>query len=376
MDFMEQYPWLIPALIAVALLVALLSAFASRRERKKNYLRLRRDADAQARALNALTDALNDFGDRLSDATDELSRRQDRLRDSVDARLDALRKSNAEALGEMRETVSGKLDARLNESFRTVNSQLADVHAGLGQMRAFVEEFSDLKRMLGGVKTRGIWGEIQLGALLREILAPDQYLENAAIPEGGQTRVEYAVRMPAMDGELLLPIDSKFPQEDYLRLIEASERGDMEQANQCAAQLERALIEQARKISDKYICPPQTVDYAIMFLPVESLYAEAVRRSDLCERLQSKYRVLVAGPNTLAALLTSLRLGFRGVTLEKKSADVLRLLSEVRAEFDGYETAAENVRKKLEQACAALDQMDVRSRKLQKALRKLDEGEF
>ncbi len=355
MDFMEQYPWLIPALIAVALLVALLSAFASRRDRKRNYLRLRREADAQSRAMNALTDALNDFGDRLSDATDELSRRQDRLRDSVDARLDALRKSNAEALGEMRETVSGKLDARLNESFRTVNSQLADVHAGLGQMRTFVEEFSDLKRMLGGVKTRGIWGEIQLGALLREILAPDQYLENAAIPEGGQTRVEYAVRMPAMDGELLLPVDSKFPQEDYLRLIEASERGDLEQVNQC---------------------PPQTVDYAIMFLPVESLYAEAVRRSGLCERLQSKYRVLVAGPNTLAALLTSLRLGFRGVTLERKSADVLRLLSEVRAEFDGYETAAENVRKKLEQACAALDQMDVRSRKLQKALRKLDEGEF
>ena len=174
-------------------------------------------------------------------------------------------------------------------------------------------------------------------------------------------------------GELLLPVDSKFPQEDYLRLIEASESGDSERAERCALALERALTEQAKLISDKYIRPPETVDYAIMFLPVESLYAEAARRRGLCERLQGKYRVLVAGPNTLAALLTSLRLGFRSVALEKKSADVLRLLSEVRSEFDQYEASVETVRRRLEQTRESLDQMDVRTRKLQKALRNLDQ---
>ena len=373
MNWLDRYPWLIHALIGVFLVLVLAVFFVSRRERRRTYLRLRRDAEAQARAMDSLFDAVSDLGARLSDTTDELSRRQDRLRDSMDARLESLRRTNAEALSEVRDTVSTKLDARLSESFQTVNRQLADVHAGLGQMRAFAGEFADLKKILGGVKTRGVWGEIQLGALLSELLSPDQYLENAAIPAGSQTRVEFAVRMPATDGELLLPIDSKFPQEDYLRLIEAAEAGDSEQSERCAAALERALTEQAKLISDKYIRPPQTVDYAIMFLPVESLYAEAARRRGLCERLQSKYRVLVAGPNTLAALLTSLRMGFRSVTLEKKSAEVLRLLSEVRAEFDKYEESVEIVRRRLEQTRDSLDQMDVRARKLHKALRNLDQ---
>ena len=190
-------------------------------------------------------------------------------------------------------------------------------------MHELAGEFSDLKKILGGVKTRGVWGEMQLRALLEQILAPDQYIENAAIPAGSQTRVEFAVRLPATDGEALLPIDSKFPQEDFLRLTEAS---DPVQTEACAARLERALAEQAKLISEKYIRPPQTSDFAVMFLPVESLYAEAVRRSGLCERLQVKYRVLVAGPNTLAALLTSLRMGFRTVTLERRSGEVLDLL--------------------------------------------------
>lgn len=373
MGWVERYPWLIPVLIGVFCGLILIALFVGRRERRKTYLRLRRDAEAQSRAMNSLFDAIDDLASRLSSTTDELSRRQDRLRDSMDVRLESLRRTNAETLSEVRDTVSTKLDARLNESFQTVNRQLADVHAGLGQMRAFAGEFADLKKVLGGVKTRGMWGEIQLGALLSEILSPDQYLENAAIPAGGQTRVEFAIRMPAADGELLLPVDSKFPQEDYLRLIEASESGDSERAERCALTLERALTEQAKLISDKYIRPPETVDYAIMFLPVESLYAEAARRRGLCERLQGKYRVLVAGPNTLAALLTSLRLGFRSVALEKKSADVLRLLSEVRSEFDQYETSVETVRRRLEQTRESLDQMDVRTRKLQKALRNLDQ---
>ena len=261
----------------------------------------------------------------------------------------------------------------MNESFKLVNRQLADVHAGLGQMRELAGEFADLRRVLGGVKTRGVWGEMQLRSLLEEILAPGQYIENAAIPAGSQTRVEFAVRMPALDGEALLPIDSKFPQEDFLRLTEASTAGDPARIEACAAKLERSLADQAKMISEKYIRPPQTGDFAVMFLPVESLYAEAVRRPGLCERLQSQYRVLVAGPNTLAALLTSLRMGFRSVTLEQRSGEVLKLLASVRAEFAKYEESVANVRKRLQQTSEAIDAMDVRARKLSRSLRDISE---
>jgi len=249
------------------------------------------------------------------------------------------------------------------------------VHRGLGQMHQLAGEFADLKKVLGGVKTRGIWGEMQLRALLEQILAPGQYIENAAIPEGGQNRVEFAVRLPAADGEALLPIDSKFPQEDFLRLADAAESGDVKMIEACGLRLERALTEQAKLISDKYIRPPQTAEFAVMFLPVESLYAEAVRRSGLCEKLQQQYRVLVAGPNTLAALLSSLRMGFRTVTLEKRSGEVLKLLSEVRSEFARYDEAVQTVRRRLEQTADALDALDVRARRLQKQLKDLDDGE-
>ena len=303
----------------------------------------------------------------------QLSEMRSTVSDTLESRLNALRASNESQLGEVRAIVTEKLDARLNESFKLVNRQLADVHAGLGQMRELAGEFADLRRVLGGVKTRGVWGEMQLRSLLEEILAPGQYIENAAIPAGSQTRVEFAVRMPALDGEALLPIDSKFPQEDFLRLTEASAAGDPARIEACAAKLERSLADQAKMISEKYIRPPQTGDFAVMFLPVESLYAEAVRRPGLCERLQSQYRVLVAGPNTLAALLTSLRMGFRSVTLEQRSGEVLKLLAAVRTEFAKYEESVANVRKRLQQTSEAIDAMDVRARKLSRSLRDISE---
>ena len=212
-------------------------------------------------------------------------------------------------------------------------------------------------------------------ALLEQLLAPGQYLENAAIPEDSQTRVEFAVRLPAADGEALLPIDSKFPQEDFLRLTEAAQSGDAAQTAACAARLERALREQAKQISTKYIRPPQTADFAVMFLPVESLYAEAVRIPGLCERLQNEYRVLVAGPNTLAALLTSLRMGFRTVSLERRSGEVLRALTKIQSEFEACEQSARQVRQRLAQAADALDALDARNRKFARALRELSDGE-
>ncbi len=412
--------------VLIALMVVLIWRMAAiQREQQRALKRARETAEQQSREILSLNQALSETTQRLGAQSGELSERQDRLRDALDARLEAMRSSSEQQLGEvraivseklesrldamrttserqlseMRSTVSDtlesrlnalrasnesqlgevraivteKLDARLNESFKLVNRQLADVHAGLGQMRELAGEFADLRRVLGGVKTRGVWGEMQLRSLLEEILAPGQYIENAAIPAGSQTRVEFAVRMPALDGEALLPIDSKFPQEDFLRLTEASTAGDPARIEACAAKLERSLADQAKMISEKYIRPPQTGDFAVMFLPVESLYAEAVRRPGLCERLQSQYRVLVAGPNTLAALLTSLRMGFRSVTLEQRSGEVLKLLASVRAEFAKYEESVANVRKRLQQTSEAIDAMDVRARKLSRSLRDISE---
>ena len=373
---LRQNAGLIAAALALVALAWLLVRDAlSRREQKKLAARLKRDSEQQARAILLLNQALSETAERVSAGTGELSERQDRLRDSLDRRMDSLRRSNEEALEQLRSAVTDKLDRRLSESFQTVNRQLADVHRGLGQMHELAGEFSDIKKMLGGVKTRGVWGEAQLRALLEQLLAPGQYLENAAIPEDSQTRVEFAVRLPAADGEALLPIDCKFPQEDFLRLTEAAQSGDAAQTAACAARLERALREQAKQISTKYIRPPQTADFAVMFLPVESLYAEAVRIPGLCERLQNEYRVLVAGPNTLAALLTSLRMGFRTVSLERRSGEVLRALTKIQSEFEACEQSARQVRQRLAQAADALDALDARNRKFARALRELSDGE-
>ena len=354
----------IAALLAILLIVLIWRTAAAQQEQRKAMNRIRQQSEQQARAILLLNQS-------LSNVTEQ----QERLRDTLDEKMDALKASNEHRLDQMRETVSEKLDGRLNESFQTVNKQLADVHRGLGQMHELAGEFADLKKVLGGVKTRGIWGEMQLRSLLEQTLAQNQYLENAAIPENSQNRVEFAVRLPAADGEALLPIDSKFPQEDFIRLMDAVESGDPKQMEICGLRLERALTEQAKLISEKYVRPPQTADFAVMFLPVESLYAEAVRRDGLCERLQTRFRVLIAGPNTLTALLTSLRMGFRTVTLERRSGEVLKLLSEVRTEFARYEEAVSAVRKRLEQTTEALDALEQRSKKLGRKLTDISETE-
>lgn len=361
---MNEILIVIAAVLALLLTALIFTTASARREQKKNMSRMRQHSEQQARAILLLNQSLSNVNEQ-----------QQRLRDTLDARIDALQQSNEIRLEQMRETVGEKLNTRLTDSFQTVNRQLADVHRGLGQMHELAGEFADLKKMLGGVKTRGIWGEMQLRALLEQTLAPNQYIENAAIPENSQTRVEFAVRLPAADGEALLPIDSKFPQEDFIRLMDAAESGDARQTELCGQKLERALAEQAKLISDKYIKPPQTADFAVMFLPIESLYAEAVRREGLCERIQTKYRVLVAGPNTLTALLTSLRMGFKTVTLEKKSGEVLKLLEEVRTEFARYEEAVSTVRRRLDQTAEALDALDTRAKRLGRKLSDISESD-
>ncbi len=363
---------LIVVLVGGIAVASSLSA-AHRRDRRAIRMleeRIRREGEKQAQTILA-------FQQLLSDSTDRMDEKQDRLRSALDQRLDALARQNDHKLEQVRETVAEKLDGRLTESFSAVNRQLADVHRGLGEMRALADNVTDLKKLFGNVKTRGVWGEVQLKALLQEILAPGQYVENAQAEPDTQQRVEFAVRMPSArdDGEALLPIDSKFPQEDFLRLAEASASGDLQAAERCAAQLERALLEQARAISEKYIRPPYTTDYAVMFLPAESLYAEAARRPGLIEKVQTRFRVLVAGPATLAALLTSLRMGFRTCTLERKSGEVMRLLAEIRQEMARYDESIDRLRQRLNQADAELDALDGRSKRIVRRLRGVDEGD-
>jgi len=282
------------ALIAVAIvgviLVIMLAAMenarkrADRRERRILLERMQRESEQQARTITILNQTLTASAQQIAELSTAMEARQDRLRTTLDERLDAMQRMNDRKLEQMRETVEEKLqstlDGRLGASFRVVNEQLARVHKGLGEMQTLAANVGDLKKVLTNVKTRGVWGEVRLRALLEQSLAPGQYIENAQVEPGSAERVEFAIRLPAQEGDgLLLPIDSKFPQEDYLRLVEASDAGDREAVEKCAVQLERAVTEQAKKISDKYIKPPQTVDFAILFLPVESLYAEVIRRS-------------------------------------------------------------------------------------------------
>lgn len=344
------------ALVAVALIVR--PSGRARRERERMLSLLRRESENQSQSV-----------DRLNRAVSDSLRQVAELSGALDARMEALTRRSDERLDEMRRVVGEKLDGRLSESFRLVNGQLADVHRGIGEMRELAANVGDLKKVLGNVKTRGVWGEVQLRGVLMQMFAPEQYVENAAIPEGSATRVEFALKLPDRDrGAVLLPIDSKFPQEDYVRLVDAEAAGDGALREKCARQLEKAVLEQAKLISEKYIRPPQTADFAVMFLPAEGLYAEAARCPGLIERAQSRYRVLISGPSTLCALLTSLQMGFRSSELEKRSGEVLERFDELRTEFARFQESIVRTRQRMNQAEAELDALESRARKIGKKL--------
>ena len=344
---------------AIALIAVTALLFGRARRDQDRLLHVfRRDGEHQSQGVERLGRAVNDTARQMAE-----------LSGALDARMEALTRQNDEKLGEMRRMVGEKLEGRLSESFRVVNSQLADVHKGIGEMRELAANVTDLKKVLGNVKTRGVWGEALLRNILTEMFAPEQYVENAAIPEGSATRVEFALRLPDKDrGATLMPIDSKFPQEDYVRLVDADAAGDAALREKCTRQLERAVLEQAKLISEKYIRPPQTVDFAVMFLPAEGLYAEVARIPGLIGRVQSKYRVLISGPGTLCALLTSLQMGFRSSELEKRSGEVLELFDELRAEFARFQESIARARQRMNQAEAELDAMETRARKISKKL--------
>ena len=338
--------------------------------------------DSMLKSAEVQQRQMDSFALRLNQLTESNAQKIGQLRDTIEKQLKELQADNAKKLDEMRKTVDeklqGTLEKRLGESFRQVSERLEQVHKGLGEMQTLATGVGDLKKVLTNVKTRGTWGEIQLGSLLEQILAPEQYDTNVQIRTNSGERVEFAIRMPGPDdgdGESVwLPIDAKFPQEDYQRLVEAQERADVDAVTQATKQLESSVRHAARDIRDKYVHPPRTTDFALLFLPTEGLYAEVIRRPGLVELLQREYRVNVAGPTTLASLLNALQIGFRTQATQKRSSEVWEVLRNVRHEFGKFEDVIAKVQKKLREASTAIE-TDVarRTRVMTRTLKKVEQ---
>jgi DNA recombination protein RmuC len=319
---------------------------------------------------------LEGFKAQLDRLTESNEKRLEGLRATVDGRLKSLQDDNAQRLDQMRVTVDeklhGTLEKRLGESFKLVSDRLEAVQRGLGEMQTLAAGVGDLKKVLSNVKVRGTWGEYQLGNLLEQILTPEQYAANVATRKDSAERVEFAIRLPGRDegnDEVLLPIDAKFPVEDYQRLVEASERGDAAAVEEAARALEVRIKGCARDIHDKYLNPPRTTDFGILFVPTEGLYAEVVRRPGLMELLQRDYKVSVAGPTTLGALLNSLQMGFRTLAIQRRSSEVWQVLGNVKTEFGKFGIVLEKVEKKLQEAQNQLHDVGVRRRAIERTLK-------
>ena len=300
------------------------------------------------------------------------------IRTTMEVRLNSMQASNDRRLNEMRQTVDEKLqktlEDKLQKSFGLVSQQLEMVYKGLGEMRTLAAGVGDLKKVLSNVKTRGILGEIQLGAILNEILAPEQFAENVATVPGSSDRVEFALRLPGDgDGQVWLPIDAKFPSDSYSALLAAYDLGDRAAVETAAKELDKRIRSFGKDIHDKYIAPPHTTDFGVMFLPVEGLYAEVVRRG-IAERLQREYKIVVAGPTTMAALLNSLQMGFRTLAIQKRSSEVWKVLASVKSEFDTFGQALAQAQNRLNQASHELENLvGVRTRQIQRKLRQVTE---
>ena len=326
-------------------------------------------------------DQLDSFSKQLMAMAKLNEERLGAMRQTIETQLRAIQEDNTKKLEQMRATVDEKLQStlekRLGESFKQVSERLEQVYKGLGEMRTLASGVGDLKKVLTNVKTRGTWGEIRLSHILEQILTPDQYDVNVATKKNSNDRVEFAIKLPGQDADkekiVWLPIDSKFPQEDYQRLIDAQEAADKELAQKSIKNLEMRIKAEARYIKEKYIDPPHTTDFGIMFLPIEGLYAEVLRQPGLCDTLQRDYRIVVAGPTTLAALLNSLQMGFRTLAIEKRSSEVWELLGVVKTEFGKFGDVLAKTKKKLKEASYTIGQAEVRTRAIARQLRKVQE---
>jgi DNA recombination protein RmuC len=334
---------------------------------------------------NELGNSLKGFGDSLAQQLSSLTRsseeRLERVRETVETRLLTLQEDNSAKLEKMRQTVDEKLHAtleqRLGDSFRLVSERLELVHKGLGEMQTLASGVGDLKKVLTNIKVRGTFGEVQLGNLLEQVFTPDQFSRNVVTHPGSNERVEYAIRLPGKDGSqgtpVWLPIDAKYPQEDYQRLIDAQEQANPAALEEAAKMIETRIKLEAKGIKEKYLDPPHTTDFGIMFLPTEGLFAEVLRRPGLFETVQREYHVLLTGPTTLLAVLNSLQMGFRTLAIEKRSSEVWSLLGAVKTEFGRFGEVLDKTQKKLQEASNTIESAATRSRQIERKLRDVQE---
>ena len=382
---MTEIGYLILGLISGGLLAAIVIWLGRRREDGNTILlsKIELLEHAQERGERILREEMTRGREENANAAksqrEELTASLETVRGIVDRRLQELQKDNAQQIEKMRSTVDeklqGTLETRLGEAFKLVSERLEKVHQGLGAMQQLASDVGGLQRVLTNVKTRGGWGEVQLGALLEQLLTPEQFDRNVQTRDESGERVDYAIKLPGEGNgaAVWLPIDAKFPMEDYQRLISAQESGDSLLTDGAMKDLEAQLRKSAKDICAKYINPPKTTDFALMFLPTEGLYAEAIRRVGLVEQVQRDCRVVFAGPTTLAALLNSLQMGFRTLAIQKRSSEVWNLLAGVKTEFAKFGDALSKVKDKLDQASSDMDKVAVRSRAITKKLRDVEE---
>jgi DNA recombination protein RmuC len=356
----------IGAISLAALLMLLARERASARETREELTR-----GLSAFAQNVTT--------QLASGTGVQNAQFEALRGAVEQRLDRIQKDSAEKLEQMRKTVDDKLhetlDKRLSDSFKTVSDRLEQVHKGLGEMQVLAAGVGDLKKVLSNVKNRGVLGEVQLAALLEQVLAREQYETNVATRPGSRERVEFAIKLPGAGGEgsvVWLPIDAKFPLEDYERLQQAQDAADPLAVEGAAKALEARIKLEAKSIVEKYVEPPATTDFALLYLPLEGLFAEVLRRPGLLDTLQREFRVTICGPTTLTALLNSLQMGFRTLAIEKRSSEVWMVLSSVKTEFGKFAEVLANTKRQLQSAANSIDQAEVRTRQIERKLRDVE----
>ena len=346
-------------------------------------IQLLRERASAREAREELSRVLMNFSQTISTQMGAIASVQNNqfetLRGAVEQRLERIQQDNSAKLEQMRQTVDEKLHAtleqRLSQSFKQVSDRLEQVHKGLGEMQSLAAGVGDLKRVLANVKTRGVLGEVQLAALLEQLLTPEQYGTNVATRPGSRERVEFAVRLPGRDlesGTVWLPIDAKFPIEDYQRLQDAQEAADPAAMETAAKALEARVRMEARAIAEKYVEPPATTDFALLYLPFEGLYAEVLRRRGLFESLQREYHITVCGPTTLSALLNSLQMGFRTLAIERRSSEVWKVLGGVKAEFGKFAEVLASTKRQLETVANSIDAAETRTRQIERKLRDVE----
>ena len=386
---------------------AILGALEKVQQRSERIIRedittIRRDSQAESRGTRTeLTETLHTFSNtvvkrmheasmtqkgqfdsfskQLMQLTQQNDHRLELIRETLEKKLTSLQTENTQKLEQMRATVDEKLHAtlekRLSQSFQSVSDRLEQVHKGLGEMQTLATGVGDLKKVLTNVKTRGTWGEVQLGNLLEQVMTPDQYETNVATKKDANGRVEFAIKLPGRDTEIehiWLPIDAKFPIEDYQRLMDAADQGDIEAVGVAQKALERRLKDQAKTIHSLYVDPPYTTDFAILFVPIEGLYAEILRMPGFVEMIQREYRVMITGPTTITAILNSLQMGFRTLAIEKRSSQIWKTLSEVKTEFGKFGDILDKTHKKLQEATNQIEQGSTRARAIERKLKHVD----